>query len=70
MSERSSGAGERDGQLGQLRLLSGAEAAHDWVLDERTRQLGRSGVAQAREILRRAQPPEPHLPEPVVRKAS
>jgi hypothetical protein len=31
----------------------------DWVLDERTRTAGRVGVAQAREILRRAHPPKP-----------
>ena len=30
----------------------------DWVLDERTRKVGRQGVAQAREILRRVAPPE------------
>ena len=30
----------------------------DWVLDERTRAVGRQGVAQAREILRRLAPPD------------
>jgi len=51
----------------QLRLLTGgqAETEHpDWVLDERTRKVGRQGVAQAREILRRVAPPN------AVRRAS
>jgi hypothetical protein len=48
----------------QLRLLPGGTARPDWVLDERTRKVGRQGVAQAREILRRVAPPE------AVRKAS
>jgi hypothetical protein len=44
----------------QLRLLPGrGAAARDWQLDERTRRVGRHGVAQAREILRRAHPPQP-----------
>ena len=41
----------------QLRLLNG-QTRPDWVLDERTRAVGRRGVAQAREILRRLAPPE------------
>jgi hypothetical protein len=41
----------------QLRLLPGGTANPDWVLDERTRKVGRQGVAQAREILRRVAPP-------------
>ena len=41
----------------QLRLLT-REARPDWVLDERTRAVGRQGVAQAREILRRLAPPD------------
>ena len=41
----------------QLRLLNGPTRP-DWVLDERTRAVGRQGVAQAREILRRFAPPE------------
>ena len=55
---------------GQLRLLAGEKGAKrrrrrpDWVLDERTREIGKAGVAQLRETLRRAQPPEP------VKKAS
>jgi len=58
----------------QLRLLSGgslpaSSTRPDWQLDERTRSLGRLGVAQAREALRRARPPEPNQPEPI-RKAS
>ncbi len=48
----------------QLRLLPGGSVGPDWVLDERTRTVGRQGVAQAREILRRVAPPE------VVRRAS
>jgi hypothetical protein len=49
---------------GQLRLLAGEKGAKrrprrpDWVLDERTREIGRAGVEQLRETLRRAQPPE------------
>ena len=42
----------------QLRLLPGGTSQPDWVLDERTRKVGRQGVAQAREILRRIAPPE------------
>ena len=53
----------------QLRLLPGGVKRPDWQLDERTRVVGRQGVAQAREILRQARPPEPKQPAPV-RKAS
>ena len=56
----------------QLRLLSGRERAErrpDWQLDERTRRAGLRGVAQAREVLRRARPPEPKQPA-AERKAS
>jgi hypothetical protein len=53
----------------QLRLLAGGSRRRDWMLDERTRLLGREGVKQAREILRQARPPEPKIPAPV-RKAS
>jgi hypothetical protein len=42
----------------QLRLLPGGTARPDWVLDERTRRVGRQGVAQALEVLRRVAPPE------------
>jgi hypothetical protein len=44
----------------QLRLLPGGGTPEhpDWVLDERTRKVGRQGVAQAREILRRVAPPD------------
>jgi hypothetical protein len=50
----------------QLRLLPGgtSKTEPDWVLDERTRKVGRQGVAQAREILRRVAPPD------AVRRAS
>jgi hypothetical protein len=63
MSERS------NDRATQLRLLPGTERRPDWLLDDRTRTLGRRGVAEAREVLRRARPPEPRHPEPV-RKAS
>jgi hypothetical protein len=42
----------------QLRLLPGGTTEPDWVLDERTRKVGRQGVAHAREILRRVAPPQ------------
>jgi len=42
----------------QLRLLPGGSVRPDWVLDERTRTVGRQGVAVAREILRRVAPPD------------
>jgi hypothetical protein len=29
------------------------ESPHDWILDEETREVGRRGVAEAREILNR-----------------
>ena len=67
MSERS-----EHREPNQLRLLPGREQADrrpDWLLDERTRRAGRRGVAEAREILRRARPPEPKQPA-AVRKAS
>jgi hypothetical protein len=42
----------------QLRLLPGDSPAQirppDWSLDEHTRRIGRRGVAQARETLRRS----------------
>jgi hypothetical protein len=43
----------------QLRLLTGPTERPAWRLDERTRRVGRQGIAEAREILRRARPPEP-----------
>ena len=43
----------------QLRLLAGAKERPEWVLDDRTRRIGRAGVAEVRETLRRAQPPQP-----------
>ena len=81
MSERSRATKEID--EGQLRLLPGGSVSPsgtgpsvpfgaiepDWQLDERTRSVGRLGVAQAREVLRRARPPEPKQIEPI-RKAS
>jgi hypothetical protein len=53
----------------QLRLLPGRTTRPDWVLDERTRAVGRQGVAQAREILRRLAPPEGGKPDEI-KKAS
>lgn len=47
---------------GQLRLVSTTERP-DWRLDARTRRIGRRGVAEARAILARANPPEPFAPE-------
>lgn len=44
---------EYRGTVAQLRLLPGAVTEPDWYVDERTREVGRRGVAQAREILRR-----------------
>ena len=69
MSERSTTT--REIGESQLRLLPGGSAAKrpDWQLDERTRTVGKLGVAQAREILRQARPPQPKQPQPV-RKAS
>jgi hypothetical protein len=43
----------------QLRLLPAGTGRVEWSLDDRTRTVGRRGVAQAREILRRHQPPQP-----------
>jgi len=69
MSERSRAPKETGDS--QLRLLPGTSVSGhpDWELDERTRKVGRFGVAQAREALRRAKAPEPKHPEPI-RKAS
>jgi hypothetical protein len=63
--------GDRETGESQLRLLPGGSVTvrPDWQLDERTRTVGRLGVAQAREVLRQARPPEPKQPQPV-RKAS
>jgi hypothetical protein len=66
MSERSD---SYEGGAAQLRLLLGGERDYDWRLDERTRRVGKKGVAAAREVLRQAQPPEPKQPAPT-RKAS
>jgi hypothetical protein len=49
----------------QLRLLPGQFGRREWALDERTRTVGRIGVAAAREILRRHRPPELLEAEPV-----
>ncbi len=66
MSERSD---SYNGGAAQLRLLLGSEGREDWQLDERTRRVGRRGIAAAREVLRRAHPPEPMQSAPA-RKAS
>ena len=70
MSERSRATNQEIGES-QLRLLPGGSVSKrpDWQLDERTRSVGRLGVAQAREVLRQARPPQPKQPEPI-RKAS
>jgi hypothetical protein len=36
-----------------------ARASRTWRLDAHTREIGREGVAQAKEILSRVTPPEP-----------
>ena len=43
----------------QLQLLPRPAGRTDWVLDERTRRVGRQGVAEARAILRSRRPPQP-----------
>src|SRR5207237_2034008 len=43
---------ERSEDQAQLRLLPGGERRPDWSLDERTRRVGRRGVAEAKAILR------------------
>jgi hypothetical protein len=68
MSERSRHQSE-SGSPTQLRLLSGGSRRPDWLLDDRTRQVGRRGVAEARAMLEQAHVPEPKRPAPV-RKAS
>lgn len=71
MSTRSRTNKEDEIGENQLRLLPGGSVAKrpDWQLDERTRSVGRLGVAQAREVLRQARPPEPKQVQPI-RKAS
>ena len=49
---------EKKSDTVQLRLLPGGTAEPDWMLDDRTRKVGREGVAHAREILRRVAPPQ------------
>jgi hypothetical protein len=47
---------------GQLRLLAGEyrkQRRRDWALDEKTRKIGREGIAAVRETLRRTHPPDP-----------
>ena len=71
MSVRSRTTTEAEIGESPLRLLPGGSATTrpEWQLDERTRSVGRVGVAQAREVLRHARPPQPKRPEPI-RKAS
>jgi hypothetical protein len=71
MSARSRTTKEQEIGESQLRLLPGGspKTRPEWQLDERTRSVGRVGVAQAREVLRQARPPQPKHPEPI-RKAS
>ena len=68
MSERSDQRSEH-GSPTQLRLLSGGARRPDWMLDDRTRQVGRRGIAEARAMLEQAHAPEPKRPAPI-RKAS
>jgi hypothetical protein len=58
-TNRSEPGTERADQGTQLRLLPGGPARDEWVLDSRTRAVGREGVARARQILAQARPPEP-----------
>ncbi len=60
---------ETNTETTQLRLLQGGAERPDWLLDDRTRTLGRKGIADAREVLRNARPPQPKQPAPI-RKAS
>jgi hypothetical protein len=54
---------KRPAEPTQLRLLDGGRTTpRTWQLDARTRRIGRQRVAEAREILRRAQPPAPTQP--------
>ncbi len=50
-TNRSEPGTERADQGTQLRLLPGGPARDEWVLDSRTRAVGREGVARARQIL-------------------
>ena len=61
MSERSPYTMENAPLSTQLRLLAGGDRTPEWSLDERTRLVGRRGVAEARAILRHVRPPEPLL---------
>lgn len=64
MSERSSAYEDHEEEqaMRQLRLLPGGAPRRDWALDEHTRNVGRRGIAAAREVLHAAQPPEPKPP--------
>jgi hypothetical protein len=59
MSTQAERQSDRAVPSGQLRLLSNEKPRPDWALDERTRDIGRKGIAAVRETLRRAQPPQP-----------
>jgi hypothetical protein len=50
------------GMATQLLLLDTSKPS--WKLDPRTREIGRRGVAEAREALRRAAGPTPGRPTP------
>ena len=50
---------ERSEEQQELRLIVGGSKRPDWGLDERTRRVGRTGVAAARAALRNARPPVP-----------
>jgi hypothetical protein len=57
-ARRPAGESRAGARVVQLRLLGNARRP-DWVLDSKTRRVGRAGVAEAREVLRRARPPQP-----------
>ena len=62
---------DEPGEPTQLRLLDGGRTTpRAWQLDARTRRIGRQRVAEAREILRRAQPPAPTEPRHQERRLS
>jgi hypothetical protein len=57
----------RSGGRGRDAQLSLIETPRAWRLDEHTREVGRAGVARAREALRAGR--RPHTPDPSGHKA-
>ena len=53
------GRGPSRGRADTADTKSRRNRSRTWRLDEHTREVGREGVAQAREILSRVTPPEP-----------